>query len=273
MNGHILAGVDTVRAYIAGDGGYLTNPDSVDSALARYARTLRDTLPPEKRALIDERIHRLMTTGDDGRTTERAWLSVDTLVRVITPIWLDVVELTESAKRLRNLVPLTNRETASAAYKCLETIYSKIDEGESDAHYVAEQSTSWAAAHASSGAGAGAFALVAGHTASGALASSGAALARSRGLDVPQSSLDASDVALLDPLTDAEHRVMDLTAEVWNTLVREVVGDGPARDGDLAELAHDIHRIQERVLAQAAARAYPDRYRLLGGHPVGATND
>jgi hypothetical protein len=75
-------------------------------------------------------------------------------------------------------------------------------------------------------------------------------------------------LGMSDLLTDAEHRVMGLTAEVWNTLVREVVGNGPARDGDLAELATDIHRIQERVLAQAAARAYPDRYRLLGGyHP------
>ncbi len=69
-------------------------------------------------------------------------------------------------------------------------------------------------------------------------------------------------------LTDAEHRVMAMTAEIWNTIVQEVVGNGSSREGDLAELATDIHHIQERILAQAAARAYPDRYRLLGGDPV-----
>jgi hypothetical protein len=66
-------------------------------------------------------------------------------------------------------------------------------------------------------------------------------------------------------LTDAEHRAMDLTGELWNLLCREVVGHGPSRDRDLRELAHDLHVIQERILAQAAGRAYPNRYRLLGG--------
>lgn len=69
-------------------------------------------------------------------------------------------------------------------------------------------------------------------------------------------------------LTPDEHRAMDMTAELWNLLAQKVVGRGSARDGDMAELASDVHRIQERILAQAAARAFPDRYRLLGGWPV-----
>lgn len=66
-------------------------------------------------------------------------------------------------------------------------------------------------------------------------------------------------------LTDAEHKAIDLTAELWSLLCREIVGQDRSRDRDLAELAAHIHAIQNDVLAQAAARAYPDRYRLLGG--------
>lgn len=74
----------------------------------------------------------------------------------------------------------------------------------------------------------------------------------------------SDDPGLMTPL---EHDAMAQSAELWNTLVA-IAGDGPARDGDLQELAFHIHGIQRAVLKQAAARAYPDRYRLLGGYPV-----
>lgn len=66
-------------------------------------------------------------------------------------------------------------------------------------------------------------------------------------------------------LTQDEHRAMELTAELWNLLNRQVIASGPSHDGDCAELCGHVHAIQRMVLAQAAARAYPDRYRLLGG--------
>lgn len=66
-------------------------------------------------------------------------------------------------------------------------------------------------------------------------------------------------------LTDAEHHAMDLTVELWNTLARDVVGDtSGSRKADLRELAAHLHAIQQAVLSQAAGRAYPGRYRLLG---------
>ena len=65
-------------------------------------------------------------------------------------------------------------------------------------------------------------------------------------------------------LTDDEHKAVALTAELWNLLCSNVIGDGPSRAGDIAELCHHIHAIQRAVLAQAGARAYPDLYRLLG---------
>jgi transcriptional regulator with XRE-family HTH domain len=65
-------------------------------------------------------------------------------------------------------------------------------------------------------------------------------------------------------LTDAEHRAMELTCELYNLLCRQVIGDAESRSGDVRELVGHVHAVQHMILSQAAARAYPDRYRLLG---------
>jgi hypothetical protein len=39
---------------------------------------------------------------------------------------------------------------------------------------------------------------------------------------------------------------------------------GGADTADWVEAAADIHRLQQRVMSNAAARAYPDEFRLLG---------
>lgn len=65
-----------------------------------------------------------------------------------------------------------------------------------------------------------------------------------------------------DGLTDAEHRAMDLTSELSRTLRSLIQPEkNSTRAGDWAETAADIHRLQHRIMAQAAARAHPDRYR------------
>lgn len=67
-----------------------------------------------------------------------------------------------------------------------------------------------------------------------------------------------------DPLlTDDEHAVMKTTADLWNGLCK-ITGRDQTRNADLAEACAHVHAIQHMVLAQAAARAYPDQYRLLG---------
>lgn len=66
-------------------------------------------------------------------------------------------------------------------------------------------------------------------------------------------------------LTDAEHRFMELTADLMDLFVMEICGRGAAREHDIDEMAARIHAIQYPVLAQAAARAHPTLYRLLGG--------
>jgi hypothetical protein len=73
-------------------------------------------------------------------------------------------------------------------------------------------------------------------------------------------------------LTADEHEAIDLTGQLANLMGR-IVGEGPTRTGDLNEVVQRIQAIQHMILAQAAARAYPDRYRLLGGtfnEPSGA---
>lgn len=57
---------------------------------------------------------------------------------------------------------------------------------------------------------------------------------------------------------------MEVSATLAN-LMRQVIGGGPDAAHDWNEAAHNIHAVQNAILAQAAARAYPDQYRLLGG--------
>lgn len=69
-------------------------------------------------------------------------------------------------------------------------------------------------------------------------------------------------------LSGDEHRALELTAELARLLSR-IVADGPTAPGDLRELTSNVHAIQQAVMSQAAARAYPEKYRLLGGAKVG----
>lgn len=54
-------------------------------------------------------------------------------------------------------------------------------------------------------------------------------------------------------LTDEERAILDLTAEVYNRFVA-LPDKQPSDNG---EMATDIHRIQHRIMARAAVRAYP----------------
>lgn len=64
-------------------------------------------------------------------------------------------------------------------------------------------------------------------------------------------------------LTENEHEALSHLGRAANS-IRLMLGDGPLADNDWSEAAADIHRLQHMVMAQAAARAYPDRYRLGG---------
>jgi len=65
-------------------------------------------------------------------------------------------------------------------------------------------------------------------------------------------------------LTTDEATAIRQAGDLWGTLCK-IVGTGATRDADLAELIVHVHAIQQAVMSQAAGRAYPNQYRLLGG--------
>ena len=67
-------------------------------------------------------------------------------------------------------------------------------------------------------------------------------------------------------LTPDEFEAMDLLGQAANAM-RRVIGDGDQAAHDWSEAADKIHQLQSSVMAQAAARAYPDKFRPLGGWP------
>jgi len=66
-----------------------------------------------------------------------------------------------------------------------------------------------------------------------------------------------------DLLTPDELEAIDLLSRA-SSAIRRVIGVGPHATHDWADAATWIHNLQHAVMAQAAARAYPDRFRLLG---------
>ena len=62
----------------------------------------------------------------------------------------------------------------------------------------------------------------------------------------------------------AEHELLEVLADAYNRF-QQIVGGAPSAQGDLEEITAHIHGLQRMVLSQAAARAYPDKYRKLGG--------
>jgi hypothetical protein len=67
-----------------------------------------------------------------------------------------------------------------------------------------------------------------------------------------------------DLLTTDEREAVGQAGRLYTFIAERIVAHGPTRDDDLAELRAAVHVIQRTVEAQAAARAYPREFRLLG---------
>jgi hypothetical protein len=65
-------------------------------------------------------------------------------------------------------------------------------------------------------------------------------------------------------LTKNEHEAMDKTVDLVEHMVLHVIGSGDTRTADINEFVLHIHAIQRMIMAQSAARQYPDLYRRLG---------
>ena len=66
-------------------------------------------------------------------------------------------------------------------------------------------------------------------------------------------------------LTEAEHAAVDALGHAWGLVVAVINEGGNPETFDTHELVGHVHALQNAVLANAAARAYPETYRLLGG--------
>lgn len=71
-------------------------------------------------------------------------------------------------------------------------------------------------------------------------------------------------------LTDEELEAIELMGRVAD-LLAVIVAPGATAEQDTLELHHHVHAIQRAIGSQAAARAYPQRFRQLGD--VGAWNE
>lgn len=65
-------------------------------------------------------------------------------------------------------------------------------------------------------------------------------------------------------LTGDEREAVRMAGRLATFIEEKIIGRGPTRDQDVAELEAAVHVVQRMVLAQAAARAYPGELRLLG---------
>jgi hypothetical protein len=76
---------------------------------------------------------------------------------------------------------------------------------------------------------------------------------------------DSSDSAAnsTELLTEEERNIVLVLGLVYQRM-RAVVGRTATRDDDLREIRGYIHALQRMMMAQAAARAYPEKFRLLG---------
>lgn len=74
-------------------------------------------------------------------------------------------------------------------------------------------------------------------------------------------------------LTEAEIKAVHMAGSLAAFIEAEVIGHGPTRGQDVAELEALIHGVQRMVLAQAAARLRPGDFRLLGETLKGGEDD
>jgi len=66
-----------------------------------------------------------------------------------------------------------------------------------------------------------------------------------------------------DLLTTEEREFVSRLGSLWNDLCM-IVDRGATRRSDLDEAIVHVHALQHLVMAQAAARAYPNEFRRLG---------
>jgi hypothetical protein len=70
-----------------------------------------------------------------------------------------------------------------------------------------------------------------------------------------------------DLLTVDERAFVKKAGALYSDLCKVVGPSELTRDADLREAVFHVHALQNMVLSQAARRAYPEEFRMLGGTP------
>lgn len=83
-------------------------------------------------------------------------------------------------------------------------------------------------------------------------------------LDLDDRQLDTLADAVLQTILPADILQAIAKTDELAGMLRRLCGKGVMADHDWAEFANLIHSIQARLIAQIAARAFPDRFRPLG---------
>jgi hypothetical protein len=144
-------------AYLAGEP-HSASPVCVCLTLRAFCIAFNDGLPDTERQRLRPYLARTIGTAGDGLAEQRSWMATDWLIRVYTPIWLDLAHLEAAAARLRALPAVLDVENRSRAMVDLSQARSEADVA-GGAAGAGARAAAWGAARAAAcgaaGAGAG----------------------------------------------------------------------------------------------------------------------
>lgn len=124
---HVAASVGMcmleATAYLVGEQ-HSDRPRCVSQALGAFGRGLNDALPDDLRQELKGLIPSLPGTFDDGFDEARSFMSLDWLIRVWFPAWLDLSPNgSEGARNIRALDRIMNEMSAESAGPAVRSAY------------------------------------------------------------------------------------------------------------------------------------------------------
>ncbi len=102
-------------SYLAGEP-HSDEPSCVSPVLRAFCISFNDDLDEATRQRLRPYLARTIGTSRDGRDEERAWTAMDWLVRVHTPVWLELAGLGDGAAQLRRLPAVVGHDELVVAH-------------------------------------------------------------------------------------------------------------------------------------------------------------
>ncbi len=133
-----------VVSWLAGLG-FTDAPDCASRVLRSYTIGLNDQWQQEDRQNLVPFLPRMVGTANDGKDEARSYLALDWLIRIYTPAFLDLANLSAEAQALRDLRRIVDMATAEAAGPVVRAGREKARAAR-DAAGDAARAAAWAAA-------------------------------------------------------------------------------------------------------------------------------